>query len=44
MQTTNNIGNEAYKRAPLPSVGSVLVTLIGFLGGALVLVWIGVTH
>lgn len=31
-------------RAPLPSVSSVLVTLLGLVGGALVLVYIGVTH
>lgn len=31
-------------RAPLPTIGSVMVTLLGFFGGALVLVYIGATH
>lgn len=31
-------------RAPLPSIGNILVTLLGFFGGVLVLIYIGVTH
>lgn len=34
----------SYQRQPLPSIGNILVTLLGFFGGALVLVYIGVTH